>query len=229
MTDQPEQQRTRRWCQQRLHEVAPANVPKFENIDPSGDLMQERTQGDGVIRYGYQNIRGSDLEHGLETATEVDMMLELGIDVQGLSECNRPWTKKNKAQYDHMMEAVFENPVLSTHPHRLQHTSIDTNMGEPFSHLRDQWRDGLRRLDGTSGGVTAGRLHMGNETRAFCPSPATEYVRMHLATRGLSPRTNSNTASCERRGSGGLTRVVNSLPISGRPSTPTDGMDFDRF
>lgn len=44
--------------------------------------MNERWQGDGMIRFGYQNIRGLDMERGLETTTEIDMMMDMGIDVQ---------------------------------------------------------------------------------------------------------------------------------------------------
>ena len=98
--------RSKRWRQQRLHEL---NIDKkrYENIDPSGDPMPERINGDGIIRYGYQNIRGSEMNRGLQLATEVDMMADLGVNVQGLSEANKPWTEENKSHYDHMMGTLF--------------------------------------------------------------------------------------------------------------------------
>ena len=34
----------------------------------------------------------------------------MGINVQGLEECNKPWTTGNKSLYNHIMGTVFENP-----------------------------------------------------------------------------------------------------------------------
>lgn len=103
--------RSRFWRQTRLYEHETITTSCIhENIAPAGETLSERTYGDGIIRLGFQNIRGSDLNSGLEVATEVDMMLELEVDVQGLAECNRPWTASNKATYDHMMQSIFTNP-----------------------------------------------------------------------------------------------------------------------
>jgi hypothetical protein len=44
----------------------------------------------------------------LEIATEIENMINIGTDIQGLSETNRPWTHTNKSKYDFMMESVFQ-------------------------------------------------------------------------------------------------------------------------
>lgn len=114
-----------------------------KNINPTGDPLVERIDGDGITRFGFQNIRGSDLNSGLEVATEIDMMLELEVDVQGLAECNRPWTSSNKATYNHMMASIFNNP-------RTIYSSAPTTR-----------HDQLRQQGGTLlslTGTTAGRI-----------------------------------------------------------------------
>ena len=45
---------------------------------------------------GYQHIRGTTLNSGLEIAEELGVMKELGIDTQGMSEINKPWSAGNK-------------------------------------------------------------------------------------------------------------------------------------
>jgi hypothetical protein len=91
-----------RWHQTRLHRYDRTNIP------PAGDQLRERHHNDGYTRFGFQNIRGSSIDSGLEIATEIDNMINLGTNIQGLSETNRPWTHTNKWKYNFMMESVFQ-------------------------------------------------------------------------------------------------------------------------
>ena len=63
---------------------------KSRNIEPVSDPMVERREKDGIHRMGYQNIRGTTLNSGLEIAEELDVMKELGIDTKGKLEINKP-------------------------------------------------------------------------------------------------------------------------------------------
>ena len=49
------------------------------------------------------------MNHGLEVATELDMMFDLNVNVQGLLECNRAQTEEIKSHYAHMMRTFFNN------------------------------------------------------------------------------------------------------------------------
>ena len=86
---------------------------KYTNIDPVGDPMVPRREKDGIHRMGYQNIRGTTLNSGLEIPAEVDVMKELGIDTQGMSEINKPWNAGNKWRYEMMMDIMFRNSKAS--------------------------------------------------------------------------------------------------------------------
>ncbi len=78
------------------------------NIPPAGDTLIDRHDNDGYTRFGFQNIRGSNIDSGLEIATEIDNMINLGVDIQGLAETNRPWNHANKWKYNFMMKQVFQ-------------------------------------------------------------------------------------------------------------------------
>jgi hypothetical protein len=97
----------RRWHQTRLTTYSQEDHPGRTNIPATGDPLTERQHGDGFTRFGFQNIRGTSIDSGFEIATEIDTMLTLGTDIQGLSETNKPWTPTNRWKYDLMMDAVF--------------------------------------------------------------------------------------------------------------------------
>ena len=63
----------------------PENRQNRTNIPAAGDPLIERQHGDGFTRFGFQNIRGASIDNGLGIATEIDTMLMLGTDIQGLS------------------------------------------------------------------------------------------------------------------------------------------------
>jgi hypothetical protein len=71
--------------------------------------MVARREKDGIHRMGYQNIRGTTLNGGLEIPAELDVMKELGIDTQGMSEINKPWSVGNKWRYEMMMDIMFRS------------------------------------------------------------------------------------------------------------------------
>jgi hypothetical protein len=98
----------RRKHQTRLTQYDPHEKNYKTNIPPAGDDIQEQYDNDGYTRFGFQNTRGVSIDSGLEIATEIDNMINLGVDIQGLSETNRPWSHTNKWKYNFMMESVFQ-------------------------------------------------------------------------------------------------------------------------
>lgn len=78
---------------------------QHDNIPPSGDTIVQRMETDTYLRFAFQNINGiSSHEH---TSSEIEAMQQIGIDIMGMSETNRPWTVKTKAEYDLTMSSVF--------------------------------------------------------------------------------------------------------------------------
>ena len=63
---------------------------RYPNIPPHGDPITPRYKGDGIIRFGFQNVRGTSINEGLETAEEIEVKDYLGVNVQGNAETNRP-------------------------------------------------------------------------------------------------------------------------------------------
>ena len=97
-----------RWHQTRLHHNDQPTQSLKTNIPPTRDQLREWQDNNGYTRFGFQNIRGSSIDCGLEIATELDSMINMGTDIQGLSETNRLWNHTNKWTYDFMMESVFQ-------------------------------------------------------------------------------------------------------------------------
>ena len=70
--------------------------------------MVPRREGDGIFRVGFHNIRGKSFTGGLEAPYEIDAMDELGINMQGFGETNKPWTPGNRWRYNHLMATRFK-------------------------------------------------------------------------------------------------------------------------
>ena len=85
------------------------NTCMYNNIDPVGDPMLRREEDDGITRLGYQNAHTTTMGQGLDVAHEIEVTAELGVDVQGFSEINKPWTASNKWQYNYEMNLMFQN------------------------------------------------------------------------------------------------------------------------
>ena len=62
----------------------------YQNIEPAGDPLVNRYEGDGITRTGYLNLKGSTLGNGFEVVDEIEAVRELGINIQGYSEINKP-------------------------------------------------------------------------------------------------------------------------------------------
>ena len=118
-----------RWRQTRLREYTPdADTCKHPNIPPCGDPMAPRRDGDGILRVSFQNARGTTLTGGLEIPYEIDALDELGINIGGYGETNKPWTPGNRWKYNHLMSTRFQGPERSTLWHH-PCTNIPTNWG----------------------------------------------------------------------------------------------------
>ncbi len=78
----------------------------------------------------------------MEIATEIDNMINIETDIQGLSETNRPWTHSNKWEYDFMMEAVFQQ---SRTVYALSPTDR-TNTYQPGGNLLSITRDNMGQI-----------------------------------------------------------------------------------
>ena len=88
-----------------------ADECRHPNIEPHGDPLQPRREGDGINRFAFQNIRGTNIAKGVEIPDEIDAMERLGINVQGYAETNTPWTPGNKWRYSHMMGLRFRGSL----------------------------------------------------------------------------------------------------------------------
>ena len=116
---------------------------RFTNIDPSGDPLRQKTPDDNFIRIAYQNIHGTSLGRDLNTPDEIDAMDELGIDIMGMSETNKPWTTANKSSYDMMMTTRFIQ-------------SITIYSSAPTTEINQRYQPGGTLL--TVNGPTVGRI-----------------------------------------------------------------------
>ena len=84
------------------------DVCKFENIDPVGDHFVPRRQDDGITRLMYNNVNTSTQGQGFEVNQEIDVIEEMGADIMGFSELNKPWSAENKWLYDYQLDIVFD-------------------------------------------------------------------------------------------------------------------------
>ncbi len=84
-------------------------IGTVENLEAAGDKLQSRHNDDGVIRFGFQNINSIDIPRTNKLPREVEVIHELGIDICGYAETNKPWTNNNKGIYDANMRRMFQN------------------------------------------------------------------------------------------------------------------------
>ena len=76
------------------------------NLPPTGDEIPQEVE-DTNIRFAFQNIHGVSTKLGLVVSPEIDAMSQWNISVMGMAETNRPWTAKQKSEYDFMMASHF--------------------------------------------------------------------------------------------------------------------------
>ena len=60
-----------------------------------------------ILRVGFQNIRGTDMNNGFAVAPELDAMDDNGADIQGMAESNKPWSSRNKAMYQTQLDLLY--------------------------------------------------------------------------------------------------------------------------
>lgn len=58
------------------------------------------------------NLKGSTIGGGFEVVDEIEAVRELGMDIQGYSEINKPWNKENKVEFDMMMDILFHESKI---------------------------------------------------------------------------------------------------------------------
>ena len=63
--------------------------PHIPNIEAVGDPLRKRADGDVILRVGFQNIRGTDMNNGYIVAPQLDAMDYIGTDTQGMTESNK--------------------------------------------------------------------------------------------------------------------------------------------
>ena len=98
--------RQNRFQQSRLTALLPSSR-STPNLAPAGDPIIHKR--DGILRLAYQNIRGVSHSQGLLPPVEIDAMDDLQVDMMGMSETNRPWTRQHRYAYDTMMQLRFRS------------------------------------------------------------------------------------------------------------------------
>ena len=123
------------------------------NIDPAGDPLLPRKENDGITRVAYHNIATSTMGHGFEVANEIDVINKLGVNIQGFSEINKPWSSQNKWEYDFQMDLVFNHSrtIYSSLPTdyettRQQGGNLLTVNGSTADRVRNSGSDKLGRF-----------------------------------------------------------------------------------
>ena len=81
------------------------------NIQAYGDPLLKREDNDGILWFVDQKIRTSEMNYGFQVIPEIKVMREVGADVQGMSEINKPWTAGNKAIYQTQSDTVFRQAL----------------------------------------------------------------------------------------------------------------------
>lgn len=84
------------------------NTPATPNLPAMGDVIPFEVE-ENIIRFAFQNIHGIATAPGLMVSPEIDVMSEWNISVMGMSKTNRPWTVKQKSEYDFMMSTHFQS------------------------------------------------------------------------------------------------------------------------
>ena len=74
--------------QDRLDKWLPC--PAIPNTKAAGDPLRERSDGYEILRVGFQNIWGTDMNNGFAVAPDLDAIDDIGTDIQGMAESNKP-------------------------------------------------------------------------------------------------------------------------------------------
>lgn len=89
--------------QRRINEAEFTGQSIVTNIEASGDALTSKDEN--TLRIAFQNVHGASDFRGWEAPSEIEAMEDLEVDIMGMAETNRPWSKQQKALYDaHMMK-----------------------------------------------------------------------------------------------------------------------------
>ena len=169
---------------------------KYKNIDAKGDQLRDRKDKDGITRFGYRNIGGTTLGMGFEIVDELEAIADLGIDVQGYSEINKPWSNNNKWEFDTMMEMLFNR---SRAVYSAMKADYDTNYqpggnlltvnGDTVGRIKNSGSDPMGRFcwftlrGGRDEGILVVTAYRVCHERSDNPGPYTAYTQQYTALR----------------------------------------------
>ena len=163
------------------------------NIEAVGDPLRLRPDGevtDGILRVGFQNIRGADFNRGFGLAPELDAMNEIGTDIQGMTEANKPWNSRIKQSIKSNSTLCITVQQQYTHQLRQIMTALTNQGGRCASCLATQQAYSSRAAEIEWAG-SAGTRCKGNKTRASYSLQHIEYAMIPI--RDHSRRIESNT------------------------------------
>lgn len=138
--------------QRRLTEAEFIGKNTVKNIEASGDVLQSKEHG--TLRLAFQNIHGATDLQGWEVPSEIDAIEELEIDIMGMAETNRPWSKHERSLHNAYMQKRFRAACsnFSAAPntdHRVKYQpggNLLTVTGETTARIDGQGSDALGRF-----------------------------------------------------------------------------------
>lgn len=86
----------------------------YPNLLPSGDVLQTRADDDGIIRFGFQNVNGISAPSTDGVTHELQVIKDYRVDVQGIAECNRPFTSETKHEFQLQLQQQLGNQCHTT-------------------------------------------------------------------------------------------------------------------
>ena len=130
-------------------------IGSVSNLESKGDKMQLRQNEDGVVRFGFQNINSIKVLRTNTLPNEIEVVHDLGIDICGYVETNRPWTSNNKGIFDMNMRRMFQNMANTQYAslppidHRIKYQPggvLQTITGHVTGRVRHQGSDKYGRF-----------------------------------------------------------------------------------
>ena len=88
-------------------------IGTLDNLETCGDTMQPRREDDGLVRFGFQNIHTLKKLSSENISEELLVVQQLGINVCGFVEINKPWTAENKHIFKLNMDCLFEDQNIT--------------------------------------------------------------------------------------------------------------------
>ena len=131
--------------QRRINEAKFTGQNTVKNIEAAGDALESKVEN--TLRIAFQNVHGASDFRGWEAPSEIEAMEELEIDIMGMAETNRPWSKQERALYDaHMMKWFRTSRTIYTAAPARYHVAryqpggnLLTINGEVTARITDRW------------------------------------------------------------------------------------------